>query len=214
LTTLGQFHERVRRTINRGSAYNQDIIDQTRFAVKWLERNYSFRYMRDLFSATLAENTRTITYDGGTGVKSVKFFRLLLLADSEYWYLEKGEPRDFSDFGVDRPSKYFVEEDKVFITNCKSDADYPVDLLLYKYTAWPDTALNAFDTATYTHWLLDNGEDLLFAHTLVNMSSILKSNRLAVEQKPLRDEALRTIIMAEEEWDQTDGAHAMGIFAG
>lgn len=192
--TLGEFHQLVSDNLRRGSAQNSAIPQQTKLAVQWMERNYTFRYMEKFRLLQLVPGDRTISFPDNIVVKSIKFVRLID-SDGRYLPLNKIEPGDLTGIRTgDRlvPKAFWGVGDGTLVLDVVPTEALNGEAVLFEYTDWP-TAENS------RHPLLDFAADVLMQQTLVFMATLLRDAAMAGVYKTLRDEALDTLTRAEDE---------------
>lgn len=181
MLTLSDFHATVRAAIGRGNVLDATIVSQTRKAVRWLERNADpgYLYMKKWADVTLtASGTNPHILDfPNDRVKCFLMFRLTV--DGEYKYLNLINARDVAALTTERPQGYWLDAGKRIVLDAKPDIDYSGEMIWVEYTSWGTED-------GYTHWLLDNAEDVLFHRTMMNMSPWLRDDRMyAVFEKEL-----------------------------
>lgn len=191
-TTLGEFHSLVKDEVKRGDSLDSIIPLRVKLAVQFLERNYSMEYMRSFMEATLDPNVsspKVITLPAAT--KSVRFLRAV--GTTNYHYLKHGGSKDQQvvyDEGL--PEHFWKLGLSQVILDRKPDKAYKLEGELILYTDWP-TATNS------TPWLLQHGLDLLLAQTMLHMGNFLRDDQIIKQYRGSRDEALRTMMLAEQE---------------
>jgi hypothetical protein len=219
--TLATFETNVRSIINRGTKYDTEITNFTRQSARWIERNASLKYMECLEPLRIIEDDEEILFNTDL-IKSIIFMRLdidrnliqsLNIAwafgpDDRWFFLKKGDPRDFIDKEKGIPSHYWLGSGNRKIKfNRPSVTDFDGEIFYNRYSDWPT------DT-TKTHWLLNNAEDILLAQVMILMAPVLRNPRLVGQYRPIRDEAIRTMMLAEEETRWLDGSHIMQVYTG
>ncbi len=205
MSTLAEFHTMVGSVVNRGIKYDTDIVTQTRLAAAWIERNYTLKYMELLEAVSISEDDTSLTFTA-LNIKSIDFIRLDL-ADRKV-FMHQMDPKDSTDIGSGLPEAYWISGSPGTIYfNTISDDDYTGQARVNVHTTWP-TADGA------TNWLLSYAEDLLLAQALIYLSPVLRDPRLQQQYKPIKDEAIRTLLLADEELRRLDGSHHMGMYIG
>lgn len=202
------FEAMVRSIVNRGTKFDAEITTQTRFAAKWLERNYSLKSMERLQDVSV-DGADTALSLGASRVKNIEWFRFLLVGDEQgnFHYLEKGDPKDFSVFESARPKYYWFEEGTSrIVLSTKSDVDYSGEIFFNQFTDWPT------DTSE-TNWWLEEAEDVLLARVLWQLSPIVRRPDL-MSYKEATFEGVRTLILSDEEERFADHSPAMKVYTG
>ena len=208
--TLSWFHGLVRRTLNRGTKYDADIVDFTRLAVDFIEKNYSLAYMRNIEEITLGVADAEVVL--GSRIKSVEYIRIVTEGEEDrYSFVNKGDPEDFKKRRSEKPWGYSFKQNSPvmnFELASEPDQDYVAEVCYYGYSDWP-TDLSK------RPWLIEHAANLLLWQTLILLSPIVRlpAERMG-EFKAFRDEAVRVELLADEELERKDGSHAMGIYIG
>ncbi|TXH10404.1 MAG: hypothetical protein E6R03_15520 [Hyphomicrobiaceae bacterium] len=196
--TLGEFHQLVGDSLRRGTTLSTQIANATRLAVTWLERNYTFKHMEVFRLFQLVEGARTLDLPTNSVVKAHKFLRLVN-TDGTYTQLNRVEPEDIGGLrsstnaaGDTVPARYWVVGNSTIVFDAVSSATLNGEAMFYVYSDWPRAD-------SETHSLLTTASDVLLWQTLMNMAVFLKDAEMAQANKLLRDEALNTLVRAEDE---------------
>ncbi len=179
-------------------------------AARWLERNYSFKFMDRLCLTTLIKEDSEVSYNADELVKSISFFKIALANDDgDFRYLKKGDPHDFNlPDATGSPKWYWLEEGTGrIIVDPTPDKDYEATLMLRVFTDWPT------DLTKENFWLT-HADDVLLARTLEQLGPIVRSALLIQTYKPLREEGIRTLLLTDEENKLGDSSHAMKFYVG
>lgn len=206
--TLTEFHTLVSATIARGTSLDAQIPSAARRAARWLERNYTFKYMErysEFVISSTANFPRIISLPSAN-LKSIRFVRIKL-ENGEFVYLDQIDPRDVSSNPNDIPLRYWLDGVSYLYLDATPTRDYNAEMGWNSYTAWPT------DSGA-SNWLLDNGEDWLLYATLVEMSTFLRDPQLFQLYKTQRDEALRTLLLADEQLRELSQPARMQFEAG
>lgn len=173
MTTLGEFHSSVRDALGRGHALDAAIAASTRRAVMWLERNADpgYAYMRKSGKLTLDASASFphIIDLPNERLKCLLMFRLA--TPDGYSYLTKIDPRDVSVLDIAKPQGYWYDGTRRMVLDAKPDEDYSAELLWVEFSAWSDDD-------DFRHWLLDFAEDVLFAKTMLGLSTYVRDARM------------------------------------
>lgn len=196
--TLGEFHQLVADSLRRGTTLSTQIVGQTKLAVQWMERNYTFKYMESFRLFQAVEGSRTLDLPTNCVIKAHKFIRLIG-ADGLYVPLKKVEPEDLpgirtstNSSGNTVPAHYWVMGNNTIVFDSVLTANLSGEALFYQYSDWPVEL-------TETHPLLGFASDVLLEQVLLLMAAFLKDPEMAAARKLLRDEGLNTLVRAEDE---------------
>lgn len=205
---LGEFHDEVSATIARGTAMDAHIPGYTRRAARWLERNYTFAYMKQFLELVIdldvASTPRYIELGPGAP-KSIPMFRWVN-DDGGFTYLKKIDPWEVTAYSTEEgliPSGYWLDGIKRIVLAHTPTTNLNGEISLVRYTPWPSQE-------TFTHWLLDNAEDVLLAQTLFMMAPRLRAPNMRQEYQAMRDEGLNTLLRAEDEFQYQGDSGSMG----
>jgi hypothetical protein len=200
---LGEFHAEIKASLARGDSLDAIIPGYTRRAALWMERNYTFQYMKQFLEVdidpTLASTPRYIELGPGAP-KAIPMFRWVL-GDGTYMPLTKVDPLRLDALEVSTPESYWLDGTRRIILSSTPGEVLHGELRIDRYTPWPAEL-------TFTHWLLDRAEDVMLAQTLIMMSIHLRDPRLRDNYKQMRDEGMLTLLNAEDElqYGNQDGA--------
>lgn len=196
---LGEFHALVSSSLNRGTSLDSSIPDKVRQAVRWIERNYTFQYMRRWVEGSIDASVATPyiipLYD--LRPKAIEAFRLIDSETSKYRDLKRIDPKERNGRGAWPPSGYWLDGVNSIILDAEPTEDQDYEIHLHQYTALPT------DT-DFQHWLIDNAEDLLLFTSLWYMGVSLRDDRMISAYKLLREEAMQTLHIAEQDIQHND----------
>lgn len=206
MTTLAEFHTELKASLNRGAALDDYLAPFTARAVRWLERNSNFSYMRNFYTMTMdtgATYPRTLQLPHKR-VKKIEFFRIDRgdTADT-YDYLIQIEPKDQLSYYTGKPVAYWRINEEFLQLDRTPDLDYECQLLWYEYTAFPSSNVGGIND-NYEHWLMDYAGDALSAQTLILFATLLRDHSMRQDYREVRDEALRTLLIEQEESDNAN----------
>ena len=191
---LGEFHALVSRSLNRGTSQDANIPTSVRQAVRWIERNYTFQYMKRWVEGSInvtVDNPYIITlYE--LRPKAIEAFRLIDPETGRFRDLKRIDPKQRTSRIVGTPSGYWLDGVNSIILDAIPEQNLSYEMHLTQYTALPT------DT-DFVHWLFDNAEDLLLFCTLWYLSISLRDDRMATSYKLFRDEAIKTLDIAEQD---------------
>lgn len=168
-TTLGEFHTLVSDALGRGTSLDSTIAKRTAIAARWLERNYTFQYMKQwrTVSVSAAAAEPHIVSLFGLEVKAINLLRIRT-EDSGGGYLfsrplKKLSPADRETRVPGTPESFWLNGVSSIILNSIPDEDLTLEGHFTLFTTWGSAA-------SWTHWLLDNATELLLCRTLMLMS--------------------------------------------
>lgn len=199
---LGEFHTLVSDSLRRGTAQDALIPNQVRLAALWLERNYTFSYMKQFRLLQLASGDRTISLPSNKIVKAVDMIRLIG-DDGVYTELTKVHPRDLSGLS-DTIRSFWMAGANTLVLDSTPTEDMSGEAVLVEYTDWP----TADDSK---HPLIDLAADVLLNQTLIFMAAFLRDPNMIAVYKTLRDEALNTLTRAEDETQYSGKSESMAF---
>lgn len=195
---LGEFHTLTEAALGRGTALTTVVPTFVRFAARWLERNYTFQYMKKFVTVSIDVDVATTPryVELGPGApKSIPMFRWVQ-SDGSYRNLRRVEPEDMDSLeeatALSPPETYWIDGVERIVLGATPTEDINGELRVDKYSVWSESL-------TSEHWLLDNAEDVLLGQTLVMMASRTRDPKLRETWLSIRDEGLRTLLLAEEE---------------
>lgn len=199
LITLGDFHEMVEDSLGR-PALNTRVPKRVAMSAQWLERNFTFQYMRtwrSLTALTTADYPYIIT-QSGLNIKSIDLMRIKRLdSDGEIVFdrpMIKTNPADRERRGSGIPESYWVNGRSSIILNTIPDEDTDFELHLQEFTSWN------YGDDDFTHWLLDNATQLLLCRTLMMMATgPAKDSSLYAQWKADFDLEIASFKVSEEE---------------
>ncbi len=190
--TLAELHAQVGISVGRGSVFDLEIEEFVRQAALLLERNHSFAYMEKFGTFTVdyaGDDPRSITLPSRT--KSVRFVRMVSSAGA-YTYLERINASDMSALASETPTAYFLDGETNIVLNATPEEDINCEIQWFAYTSWPS------DTSE-SPWLVTYAPDLLIAQALILMSAMLRDPAMRRLYTQQRDEALRTVLIADDD---------------
>lgn len=207
--TLGEFHQMVADSMRRGATLDTQIRNNTRLAVQWLERNSSFKYMETFRLFQLVEGSRTLDLPTNAVIKEHKFIRLVD-STSTYVNLVRCEPQDIkalrssvNDAGYSIPARYWVAGNATIVFDSVIQGSLNGEALFLQYTDW-------ITGDSETHPLLGFASDVLLHQTCLFLAAFLKDAEMAAAYKALRDEAVNTLVRAEDENKYAGQSFTMG----
>jgi len=207
MATLAELKSRVRRAIGKGTSVDDDITDAIRAAARKIEQNRTYQYMKKFGTFTFdleSDDPRVI--DTPNEFKRIKLVRIAADADgdgtTEYYRVKRGLDHEETALEEGMPTRYELDGVSRLIFNKIPDEEWTVHVFFDQYTSWPTE-----DSAT--NWLLKNGEDALFYEAMMGLAHILRDSRQRQSLQGMRDEAYRSLLIADEEMADSDYASAM-----
>jgi hypothetical protein len=207
--TLGDFHQMVADSMRRGTTLTTQIKNFTALSVQWMERNYTFKYMEVFRLFQAVQGSRTLDLPTNVVIKAHKFIRLVD-STGTYVVLERCEAQDITairssrnDAGAYIPARYWVAGNSTIVFDAVVQGDLEGEALFYQYTDW-------ITGADETHPLLGFASDVLLQQTCFMMAAFLKDSEMAAAYKVLRDEAVNTLVRAEDENKYAGQSFTMG----
>lgn len=189
---LGDFHSLVRSAVKRGNSLDSDIVQYSKMAALWLERNYAFKHMEEFKLVQVLSSDRVLSLPTNKIVRSIKFLRFIQ-DDGRYLYLKRREIEEWETVDGDDIIAYSLVGDRDLVLNPTPTQDYEGEAVLYCYSDWPSGDAS-------THKLLEVAPDVLLAQTLLMMSiTVLRDPKMTEAYKLLRDEGTNTLTRAEDD---------------
>lgn len=190
--TLVEFHDLVRTSLRRGTTLDAVFPTYAKLAGLWLERNYNFKYMEQFRLLQLVEGDRTVNLPSNKIVKGISFIRLIDDDSGEYTYLRRVNPRDLDGTETSTPTAYWVSGVRTVVFNNTPDEALSGEAVFLEFTDWPTGP-------SETHTLFDIGTDVLLYQTLIHMAGFLRDADMVAAYKQLRDDAIITLLLSEDE---------------
>jgi len=204
LLTLAEFHTMVEDAIGRPALYSR-VPKRVAMAVAWIERNYTFQYMRTWRSLSVSADATYphILSQAGMNIKGVDLLRIKDLDDDgEIVFhppLKKVKPQDRERRGLGRPESYWVNGRSSIVLNSIPDEDMDFEIHLQEFTSWN------YNQDDFTHWLLDNAAQLLLCRTMMMLAlGPARDAELYGTYKADFDLELSTFNVSEEEIQSAD----------
>lgn len=194
---LGEFHTVVQTEANKGTTLSGVIPSRVRMAARWLERNYTLKYMEQYKKASLADGCVRLP---NTVIKTINFIRYY--KDSKWHYIKQIDPRQERTRETAFPTGFWIDGVEAIRFDAWPDEQLEVFIGVAEYTIWP-TELTA------THWLLDNAEDALLAKTMMLLAPHARESRWLELYRDMMEGGIRTLLLADEELRQGARDEAM-----
>jgi len=203
-TTLGEFQALVSDALGRSTSLDSILPKRIAFAARWLERNYTFQYMRQWkefeVDVSEAEYPYIISlYD--LELKEIDLIRRKQTdADGDIVFgrpLRKLHPGDRESRPQGVPESYWLNGLSSIILNSVPDEDMTFEAHVVCFTKWGSAS-------TWTHWLLDNATQLLLCRTLMIMVPRTRDPKLWQTYKAEFDLEISTFNVSEENVQNND----------
>jgi hypothetical protein len=177
-------------------------------SINWIERNFSFEYMSRFGEITIeANSTKPGPYKIPPRFKSVQMVRHKSIAadgTGYYLYLTRVDSRDLLGVARGTPLRYWIDGMQwIWFDSIPSDR-HSTDMQYYGYTREL--------LEDEKHWLLENGEDVVLGKTMELLAPFLRMPELLQTYRPMLDEGIRTLLMADEEQKNAETDVYMGMY--
>jgi len=194
--TLGTIHTRVRRALGKGTSMDAAIVDAVRAAARKFEQNRTYQYMKRYGTVTFdLESDLPYVVDTPNQFKRISLIRLNI--DGRYYRVKRGLNIEELELKSGVPSRYELDGTSRLVFNATPDQAYDLDIFFDAYTSWPT------DEAS-TNWLIQNGEEALVWEALLGLSAEVRDPRWRQHAEASRTEALRSLLIADEEMSDSD----------
>lgn len=197
--SLGDFHSLVADALGRSVSLDTVIPLRVKMAVQWLERNYTFQYMKawQVLEVSASAEFPHIISLAGLRVKSVDLLRRRRVDDNTGTYLFdrpllKVNPQDRESRPSGSPESFWVNGRSSLVFNSIPDEDMTFESNITQFTSWGSGT-------DWTHWLLDNATNLLLSRTLQMMCSRTRDPDMYAMYKSEVDLELQSFNVSEED---------------
>lgn len=200
-TTIADFHSLVAGSCNAGSSLDGVIPGRVRMAARFLERNLDFAYMRrwgELNIDADADEPHVVSLFGYNfkAIDAVRIVNLDVTPGSDdadrFTDLKLIDPRQRTTRRSESPSAYWLDGVTNLILDARPNVDMVLELHYRAFTEWSASS-------GWTHWLLQNAEDLLLAQSMMFIAIYRRDMALYATYKAMRDDSMKTLQAAEEE---------------
>lgn len=192
MTTRAEIKAIVSDEVSRQSVLDTKIDTRIFWAVRWLERNYSLQFMHRFVDFELAVDTRSVQLPSEP--KRFEFIRYTG-TNGYYQYLPKVAPQDVTRNEQKNPTGWWLDGVQFIRFDNAPPEALPMEMLYWQYTV-------AFTDDADTTWSFDSAQDVIVAQTMKFMLSLMKKPEDFALYKDMRDEGLRTLLLADAELDQ------------
>lgn len=198
---VSDFLSSLQTELNKGASFSSLIAGHARRAHRWMERNYSYKYMERFVTFDFdpdSDYPRVINLPGSgnvitsvMGFKSFNFIRIVN-DDGSFSYLEYVEPTDIQSVGTGKPDAFWLDGVEYIYFNQTPDEAYSAEMSYHQYTDFPTDV----DSTT---WLLNNAEWAMICQAMVTLAGTFREPDVMASYKAMRDEELRTLTIADDE---------------
>lgn len=225
---LEDLHRLVSFELRRGNTLDAYIPLWVKQAVQNLERNTAMKYMEEWVQIKLQPGDQTIDF-----VWAFRNWRFLRYAAGAQWqYVGLQDPREERVIGGG-PGSVVVYPTPDMLTPALPSAACPIkkfsqigmryvrfdvpwpgpsdvrmEGIVYKYSDWQTTK------ADFRHYLLDQGSDLVLYQSMLRIAAAIKDTRLRDYYLPLREEALKTMLNADQDAEYGEAREDFAEYGG
>lgn len=208
--TYAQFKTMVSATVNRGTTLDAYIPYAVQHAIEYVEQNHSLKYMERFVTfqidPALAE-PRAISFPGAGFCKSIVFARIVV-ADStidggRFYPLNQVDPQDLKYYDTGRPENFWQDGESYLWFDRIPDETYDGEMLFNKYSDVAGMAAND------SHWLITRANGFLLNETMIHLAPWMRNKELKDFYVSLRNEQLKTLMLADEEARQAARSETM-----
>lgn len=201
-TDVQDFYDKVSSALNRGTSYDTLIPTYAARALRFLEQNYPFEYMKvsDPDYYNILEGVREYEYP--PQCKSFRLWRIYK-DDGTFHDLTKVPPEDVTATDTDIPNGYYTDSRDSIVLDNEPDEDYTAVLFFNEFTDWTEVELGD------SPYIVVNGEGLFLAQTVIEFGPKLRDPKLLSLYGDNKKEALRVMALSEETATQEDEAPEM-----
>lgn len=192
----------IKATVARGNTLDSVIPTRVGWALRKLERNKSYRYMRLFGQSDLPAGAVRIDLPT-TNVKAIRWVRVVT-SSGRYVYIPRASDlrRAHRLTGDHHGYTYTHVRDHVRLSQpFSNDTTVEVSWLQFSPMVLPSVSEPT---------LLREAPELVHAETIIQLAPRIRSPRMIQEYKLVRDEALLTSMVAEDEAEWNDRSLKMG----
>lgn len=206
--TYGQFKSMVSSVINRGTTLDTAIPHAVKHAVEYIEQNTTLKYMEHFVTFTLDPDLaqpRALSFPGSGFCKSFVFLRLVedTTDGADFHPLVQCDPQDLKYYDSGLPEQFWLDGEDYLWFDRVPDEAYSGEMLFNKCT---DVA-NLADGDS--HWLITRANGLLLNETMIHLAPWMRNKEILQFYKSLREEQLKTLLLADQEARQSARSEAM-----
>lgn len=194
---LAAFKVDLRRAHKRGTALDADLNGAIRRAASWIEKNYTFQYMRRIFNITLQPNQKDFDI-ADLKIKTVFGIRWDTLDTYGHYYKATKIEFDQLQYPSTRhyshttPTEFYLDGANTLVFTTMTSEALSGTGMLAQYSDFPQDD-------DESHWLLENAESALLCRAMLELGLISRDDRMyAVFQQHLMDE-LKVALNADYE---------------
>lgn len=195
--TVEEFLAELRRTAKRGTALDADLPDAFRDAIRFLEANYNWHYMRQTKTIDVTSGQSSLALDDEAPYRLKSIQKLgVVQTSNEWYYLKQVDPGDFSTTEGSRPAGFIMSKNPTGWT-LEFDTAWAEDVTLqywgYYYTV-PSGALSQEG-----FWLLENQPALVKAKAMTYLGASMRDPQLVAMYNEMWMAEIATMVQADGE---------------
>ncbi len=203
--TLGEFHTLMSDALGRSTSLDSVIPRRVEMAARWLERNYTFQYMRQWKTFEVDSSS---TYPHIVSLHDLRLKKIETIrrrnteTDGTFTFdrpLKLLHPSDRESRPLGNPESYWLNGLSSLIFNSVPDEDMTFEAHVQAFTIWPASTYTG-----WTHWLLDNATQLLLCRALMLMVPRTRDPKLWQAYKAEFDLELQSFNVSEESLTQDE----------
>lgn len=212
---LEDLHRMISFELKRGTALDAMIPLYVKQAVNFLERGHPLKYMEEWVQINLAAGDQVVDM-----VWAFRNFRFLRRDSEGKWlYLAKKDSMDEvhsggidDGTGHDQMLNAYSQIGMRYVrfnVKWQGQANLYLEGIIYKMSDWQTSRPD------YRHFLLEQASDLLIYQTMMRIGASIRDPRLVEGYKPLRDEALQTLMNMDQDAEyagRVDSMYYGGIY--
>ena len=201
MTVLSDIHTRIRSVIGKGTSVDTSIVSAVRAAARKIEQNRTYQYMKRYGTVTMdLASDLPYVIDTPNEFKRIRLIQLVF--EGSNYRVKRGLDVENLSRETGVPTRYELDGTTRQVFNTTPDVAYTFNIWFDSVTSWPTA-----DSAT--NWLITNGEEALVMEALIGMAVDLRDPRQRANLQTSRDEAYRSLLIADEELSDSDYDPAM-----
>lgn len=200
---ITEFLDMVNRSVRRGDSLNTEIATAFVSAVRFIERNWNFHYMRRTLTQTVTDSVSITGTDAAT-LKSIQQVRWQ--DDSGVWYpIVQVDPDQIVSDVANFPEGYLYSEstDDTGAKTITLTFDAPfAEATEVEVIAHFFTQIDLNSPGNSGIWLLNHAEDAVLHRTMINMAPIMRDMQLLQMYNLMWQESQKTLMGMAAELEQ------------
>lgn len=195
MTTVAALKVLIKNQLNRGTIYDAVMDSYIKIAGKFLEKNYTFQYMRSYSTVAGTSGVRTLSMPTAF-VKSFDMLRYATTA-GKYVQMHQVHPTEVTENLSADPGYFWLDgRDTLYLDNTPA-RDITFELNLVELSDWA----NISDATT--NWLLDVGQDCMLWHVLSDLAIADRDATLMQMAQAKFAPAINTLLGLDEAMEQS-----------